>query len=244
MGRGYDSTRLGKKCHGEKMKALLEALAYLRERFSPALFVPLTLLLAVPSFLNAGSGIKWKQLVWIYLWILWTLFFLRLWDDLASLGQDRLRHPFRVLVRSKHLFFFRVVCASGLFLSFLGLASPVLFRPDEGLLARFFWQAGLLGAIILGLGVLYSSRSFFKSEWKQIGFFHLLLLKYPILAAVFAGRDLKTLVLAGLIYLLVNLYEFAHDSRHRASRYFRAVAFVEAGIFAVLLVCELRIQIG
>jgi len=101
-----------------------------------------------------------------------------------------------------------------------------------------------MGAIFLGLGVLYFSQRAFTGEWKQIIYSHLLLLKYPILASVFAGRDPKTLILAGLIYLLVNLYEFAHDSRHRASRPFRIVAFVEAGIFAVLFACELKIQIG
>jgi hypothetical protein len=127
---------------------------------------------------------------------------LRLWDDLASVEEDRLRAPERVLCRVDHtaprwtVALLLLACAP--FVDTLALA---------GLVA-----AGLLYYASRGDGLLRA---------------HLLLLKYPALVFILRGEDLGWPVLVA-VFGAVGLYELAHDPRRRRAALAPLFLFLDA----------------
>lgn len=200
--------------------------AYWRERYPVRIFVPLAILLAAAGIV-AGGTIPTVRDALISCVLAYTLVFvLRIADDLADLGSDRLRHPGRVLVQAASvtpIIVLASVMAGGDILL-------ILTQPRYGV--RF----AVLAAMSLFLLLWYFLRAHLRAG--PLASAHVILVKYPVISLLTcANWDYLTLQTAlpsfGTIYLGMCIYEQLHDRTVRESRGGAWIFAAEVG----LLVC-------
>jgi hypothetical protein len=172
--------------------------AYLAERFSPRIFVPTAVAIAVAASGGALSGARFCRDTTFALLLLAQF---RSWDDLADRGRDAVSHPERVLVRATSTA--PIVALSGV-LAILNICLAIQ-RDASGIAVVVL--VGLIGA----LGAWYSFRT-----GRTFAGDHLLLSKYSAMVIVVAGgRVLETPVqilwAALAIHFAACLYEVWHD---------------------------------
>lgn len=172
--------------------------AYLAERFSPRIFVPLAVAIAGAA---SGGTLSASRLSLDTTFALLLLAQFRSWDDLADRGRDAVSHPERVLVRATSVA--PIVGFSG------GLAILNIYlaiqRDASGT------AVAVLVALVSVLGAWYSWRTA-----RTIAGDHLLLSKYPAMVIVVAGdrilsAPVQILCAALAVHFAACLYEMWHD---------------------------------
>jgi|SRR5829696_8854737 len=172
--------------------------AYLAERFSARLFVPLALALSMAA--SAGD-LSIGALATDAGFALMLLAQFRSWDDLADRAHDAVSHPRRVIVQAASIA--PVVAFSGA----LAIANICLAVERDGSGISVI----VLTALIFTLGVWYSLRT-----GRTAAGDHLLLFKYPAMVVVLAGARVLSapgsiLGSALVLYVAVCAYEVWHD---------------------------------
>ena len=177
---------------------------YLRERFRPALFLPvLGGLWLAAVWASSGDGTARRQVMSLALLAVVLLQF-RLWDDLEDLPHDRRVHPDRVLARAATWPFRRLLAALVVAsLSVAATAGPAVIA-----------SLAALDVLFLACYRLVRSRVAVV-VWR----FPILLSKYPafvLLAAMAAGTappGARAAVAMLAALLGAGLYEAIHDTR-------------------------------
>lgn len=123
----------------------------------------------------------------------------RLWDDLADRSADAVRHPERVLSR--------VPSAAPFIVLTVATGAAIL----ASLTSRGVASVALLVTVWIVFAAWYGTRGH-RTAWRD----HLLLLKYPVFAAIVCGSGPAVASPAGfliltVLYLAVCLYEAWHD---------------------------------
>lgn len=172
--------------------------AYLAERFTARLFVPLAAVIALAA---SGGAISVARLAADFVFALLLIVQFRSWDDLADRARDAVSHPERVLVRARSIA--PIVALSG-GLAILNICLAVL-RDASGI------AVAVLTALIAVLGAWYSLRGGRTAAGDS-----LLLSKYPAMVVVVAGsRVLEApapiFAAASALYVAVCVYEVWHD---------------------------------
>ena len=172
--------------------------AYLAERFSARLFVPLALVIALAASAGDLSAGIFAADAGFALMLLAQF---RSWDDLADRGRDAVSHPDRVIVQAASTA--PLVAFSGS----LAIANICLAvqRDGSGI------AVSVLTALIGILGFWYAWRSVRTASGD-----HLLLSKYPAMVVVVAGARVLTaplpiLTAAIALYAAACVYEVWHD---------------------------------
>jgi hypothetical protein len=199
---------------------------YLRERFSPIRWGPVALFLglachAIQPFTSRNGAIL--HLTFLFACILQF----RIWDDLADLDLDRDKHPQRVLGRTSHqLPYWITVLGVGLFtLAFL-LATEGDMRA-----------ATLYGSLLLLTFGIY--RGLTNSRYRGLRN-HLVLLKYPLLVAIFRHQALsagnpRDWTLLGAVLLSFAIHEVLDDPELGLGSWSRVVYGLESALLLLLL---------
>lgn len=172
--------------------------AYLAERLSPRIFVPMAVAIAGAA---SGGTLSAARLCLDATFALLLLAQFRSWDDLADRGRDAVSHPERVLVRATSIA--PIVAFSGM-LAILNICLAIQ-RDASGI------AVAVLVALIGALGTWYSLRT-----GRTVAGDHLLLSKYPAMVIVVAGDRLLTapvqIFCAALaVHFAACLYEVWHD---------------------------------
>lgn len=172
--------------------------AYLAERFSPRIFVPLAVAIAAAA---SGGTLSAARLSVDTTFALLLLAQFRSWDDLADRGRDAVSHPERVLVRANSVA--PIVGFSG-GLAILNICLAIQ-RDASGI------AVAVLVALVSALGAWYSLRT-----GRTIAGDHLLLSKYPAMVIVVAGdrilnAPVQILCAALGVHFAACLYEMWHD---------------------------------
>jgi hypothetical protein len=172
--------------------------AYLAERFSPRIFVPLAVAIAGAA---SGGTLPAARLSVDTTFALLLLAQFRSWDDLADRGRDAVSHPERVLVRATSVA--PIVGFSG-GLAILNICLAIQ-RDASGI------AVAVLVALVSALGAWYSLRT-----GRTIAGDHLLLSKYPAMVIVVAGgrilnAPVQILCAALAVHFAACLYEIWHD---------------------------------
>lgn len=124
---------------------------------------------------------------------------LRLADDLADRAHDRMRHPARVLCRTRHVRAF-----AGLAL-LLVAAAPVAAGSGFGSPVALGGYAGYLAALAGTFALTQRARR----GWPRVLRLQVVLLKYPLLAWLAGGALLPAPLLPALaLYAAVTLHEW------------------------------------
>jgi hypothetical protein len=177
--------------------------AYFRERFPPAVFVPVCMLLTIAALLSVANATSLRLVVALLLGIALVVQF-RLWDDLEDRDRDRAAHPMRVLVNAPTEPF-RI-------LLLLLTASAIAF------------SAGHRAALIATLGLNAAGWCAYRLARRRISLngwrFGLLPLKYPGFVTVMALSlgdviPVRLAVAAATTYVCASGYELLHDSPAR-----------------------------
>ena len=141
----------------------------------------------------------------------------RLWDDLSDVSRDRNTKPGRVLCQTTHLTSFRWTC--GIF-GLTALTTLMLSNPKSG-----------VGFILLAVFFALYYKLPWRKSWPRLSY-HSLITKYPcFIALITVYRDdvnhqLQLMVLAAT-YLILCIYEVAHDPKLRTDPRCRAIAGIE-----------------
>jgi len=172
--------------------------AYLAERFSPRVFLPMAVVIAGAASGGALSGMR-LGLDACFALLLLAQF--RSWDDLADRGRDAVSHPERVLVRAMSTT--PIVAFSGA-LAILNICLAIQ-RDASGI------AVAVLVALIGALGAWYSLRT-----GRTAAGDHLVLSKYPAMVIIVAGArvliaPVQILCAALALHLAACLYEVWHD---------------------------------
>ena len=172
--------------------------AYLAERLSARLFVPLALALALAA--SAGD-VSLGVLAVDAGFALMLLAQFRSWDDLADRGRDAVSHPDRVIVQAASVA--PIVGFSGA-LAILNICVAIE-RDGSGI------AVSVLTMLIFTLGTWYALRA-----GRTAAGDHLLLSKYPAIVVVIAGERVLSapvfiLGSALALYFAVFAYEVWHD---------------------------------
>jgi hypothetical protein len=172
--------------------------AYLAERFSPRVFIPMAVVIATAA---SGGALSAVGLGLDVAFALLLLAQFRSWDDLADRGRDAVSHPERVLVRAMSTA--PAVAFSGA-LAILNICLAIQ-RDASGI------AVAVLVALIGVLGAWYSLRTVRTAAGD-----HLLLSKYPAMVIVVAGgrvlsAPVPILCAALALHLAACLYEVWHD---------------------------------
>ncbi|HND51895.1 MAG TPA: hypothetical protein PLV92_05845, partial [Pirellulaceae bacterium] len=146
------------------------------------------------------------------------------WDDLADRRRDATNHPQRVLCRAPSI-------APFVWTLLLAFAVEAVLLAT----ARVYWSLAGFAVLIGLLGAWYGWRA--KLGDRPILNYHVVLLKYPALAVMLGLHELSDLSLALLgpaaaLYVVLCIYEVAHDPLLRRSR----LAWLCAGIEALILI--------
>ena len=172
--------------------------AYLAERFSARVFIPMAVVIAGAA---SGGELSISRLGLDSAFALLLLAQFRSWDDLADRGRDAVSHPERVLVRA--ISTAPLVAFSGA-LAILNICLAIQ-RDASGV------AVAVLVALIGVLGAWYSLRTVRTAAGD-----HLLLSKYPAMVIVVSGArvlnaPVQILCAALALHLGVCLYEAWHD---------------------------------
>ena len=190
----------------------------------PMLMLFLLLLLAawLPSFPNHVTTAAIQVLTAANL-----LAMFRLWDDLSDISKDRNTKPDRVLCQTAHLASFRWTCG---ILGVTAMSTLMLTNPKSG-----------VGFIILtALFIIYYKLPG-RSSWPRLSY-HLLIFKYPCFIAFVsvypdeANSHLHFMMMF-LTYIVVCIYEVAHDAKLRADAWCRVIATIELITAAITVIC-------
>lgn len=184
--------------------------AYLRERFTLRLFLPLALFIGLAT---ASTGQEWEALALDTGYALLLLVQFRVWDDLADRSRDAVSHPERVLVRVPDVTPHIAFCGA---LAVLNICLAV-WRDASGL------AVSLLALLNLALGAWYLSRSHRRTASEDPARLIAFLAKYPAILFIVAGARLasspvQTVSAALLLYVVVCAYEAWHDPKSPLAR--------------------------
>jgi hypothetical protein len=184
--------------------------AYLRERFTLRVFLPLALFIGLAT---ATPSQGWEMLVLDSAYALLLVLQFRVWDDLADRSRDAVSHPDRVLVRAPEVTPIIALCGA---LAVLNICLAV-WRDATGL------AVSLLALLNLALGAWYFSRSHRRSSPVDPTRLVIFLAKYPAILIIVAGarlasHPLQTLSAALLLYVVVCAYEAWHDPKSPLAR--------------------------
>jgi hypothetical protein len=171
---------------------------YARERFTPAVFGPAAIAIAMAGAIGRYS-LPDVALDTLFAVLLLAEF--RLCDDLADRRADAVTHPDRVLVRAHALWPFAALCVA---LAIINVTWSIA-RDSTGISA---WILITLHAV---LGTWYSRR-----QARTLAGDQLLLSKYPAFVLIVAGghivdAPIRAGVLASIIYVAASAYEAWHD---------------------------------
>lgn len=208
--------------------------AYWLERYQIRVFLPFSILIAAAGA-AAGGRLPNVRGALIGCVLAYTLVFVfRIWDDLADLSSDRLRHPARVLVQASRLtpiIVLASIIAAADILLMLRQAHPgariVIFSAVSLFLALWYgWRARL------GAGPLLSA--------------HVVLIKYPVISLLTCVRwdelsQHTALPAFGTIYLGLCIYEQVHDRMVRESYGAKKIFVAEVVLLAGLPLLMLSI---
>ncbi len=216
---------------------------YLATRFRPRVSVVLPLAIVVAALPSLGPPIG-ALAVDGAVALLFVLS-LRIWDDWQDRAVDAQRAPERLMVRVPHVLPFLLLGGGA---ALLGCGLVALTRPTGSLIV-------LVGLYIL-LAVWYRLRPAGEraGNWGIVANYHVVLLKYPVLALVVASRSAADfpggLAVRGwagpeALYLGLGLYEYFDDERCRRNRLASACAVVEGLLLAGGLLTGLtRLVVG
>ena len=184
--------------------------AYLRERFTLRLFLPLAVFIGLAT---ASTGRPWETLALDAGYALLLLVQFRVWDDLADRSRDAVSHPERVLVRAPEVTPLIALCGG---LAVLNICLAV-WRDASGL------AVSLLALLNLALGAWYSSRGRRRTSSEDPSCLLAFLAKYPAILFIVAGARLasspmQTMSAALLLYVIVCAYEAWHDPKSPLAR--------------------------
>ena len=184
--------------------------AYLRERFTLRLFLPLALFIGLAT---ASTGQRWETLALDAGYALLLLVQFRVWDDLADRSRDAVAHPDRVLVRAAEVTPLIAFCGA---LAVFNICLAV-WRDASGL------AVSVLALLNLALGAWYLSRSHRRNSSEDPVRLLAFLAKYPAILFVVAGArlassPLQTVSAALLLYVVVCAYEAWHDPKSPLAR--------------------------
>ncbi len=185
-----------------------ELQAYLRERFSPAVFLPLSLLLSLAVELGRKGELSLSSTLTLTLVLLLPLLGLRILDDYHDVELDRLRTPDRVLGRS---------------------ANPRAYLRISHLLLLCSWiGASLLQSSLVPLlgGLLLTAllHAWYTRLRRKLSSIHAAALclhcKYPGLVLALSlcsgeGSGSRLAPILPAVLSVTLLYEFLHDTRYR-----------------------------
>ncbi len=199
---------------------------YLRERFSPIRWGPVALFLglachAIQPFRSGNESIL--HLTFLFACILQF----RIWDDLADLDFDREKHPQRVLGRTPHrLPYWSTVLGVGLF-------ALLFLRVTENDM-----QAATLYALLLLL--TFGIYRVLTNTRYRVFRNHLVLLKYPLLVAIFRHQalgagDPRAWTLLGALLLSFAIHEVLDDPELGLGSWSRVVYGLESALLLLLL---------
>jgi hypothetical protein len=174
--------------------------AYFQERFPPAVFGPVCLLLPAAAFWSVANATAGRLAVALLLGIALVVQF-RLWDDLEDQDRDRVTHPTRVLVNTAaepYRILLLVLTAAAITLS---AAHTTALAATLALNAACWCAYRLV------------RRRLSPNGWR----FGLLPLKYPgfvFVIAVFLGDviPVRLAAVAATAYVCATGYELLHDS--------------------------------
>src|SRR5215207_5743265 len=172
--------------------------AYLAERLSARLFVPLALVIALAA--SAGD-LSADVFALDAAFALMLLAQFRSWDDLADRGHDAVTHSHRVVVQAASVAPL-VAFSGGLAIVNICLAVQ---RDGSGM------AISVITALIGSLGAWYALRT-----GRTAAGDHLLLSKYPAMVVIVAGdrvvsAPIPILGAAVALYFAVCAYEVWHD---------------------------------
>ncbi len=183
---------------------------YLAERYAGVRFVALALVLAA---VGAWTTSAWRDVAiagviraFAAAWLLVLAF--RAWDDLEDRDADAVRHPERVAVTGD---------ARALWLLALSAAIGAVALVVAGVQREA--RLAMLAGIVVVLLAWYRLRS--GESRSAVADAHVLLLKYPLIAAIVAPgayeqREVARAVpVLTVLYLLLCTYEWADDPRLR-----------------------------
>lgn len=184
--------------------------AYLRERFTLRLFLPLALFI---GFATGSTGQEWETLALDAGYALLLLVQFRVWDDLADRSRDAVTHPERILVRAPAVTPVIAFCGS---VAVLNICLAV-WRDASGL------AVSVLALLNLALGAGYLSRSHHLTASEDPGRVLAFLTKYPAILLTVAGARLASSPMqivsaALLLYVVVCAYEAWHDPNSPLAR--------------------------
>jgi len=180
-------------------------IAYVAERFSPAIFLPAAAAIALVSHRAGGhAGDSW--LVDVLLALLMIAQF-RLWDDLADRDIDRHSHPERVLVRAKSTTRYVAIC---------------LLLVEVNAVAAW-WRTGLAGLVAFAiLHLVVGGWYVCRPGRRTIAGDLLVLSKYPAFVVVLSAEptspSLALVLGASAVYVGACLFEIWHDSSSPLAR--------------------------
>lgn len=193
-------------------------LDYVASRFSPRLFVPLSLLLCIAS--RSLASVPASVFAINLLLALAMLFQFRLWDDLSDRKDDLTNHPDRLLCRVQSTVPFVILLIVMVGINIAAIAS---FFPARSLVV--FLALNAVIAAWYGWLRRLSANSMVRS--------HVVLLKYPVFVLVMTPEDISgcssisVSAVLGLVYLCLCCYELLHDPRHRAVHRSQGVFAIE-----------------
>ena len=175
--------------------------AYLAERFRPAVFVPAIALHLLLALWAAGAEPTAARLVAAAGLATLLLLQFRLWDDLEDRDPDRVTHPDRVLAGASPAPFRWALVA-------LGLANLIVLAAAPSGAAA----AGLTGVDAAFFAAYRLRAGVPDPVWR----FGVLLAKYPafvglIAAAIGAPRTLRLALAMAAVYAAACAYEAYHD---------------------------------
>lgn len=203
---------------------------YLATRFRPRVSVVLPLAIVVAALPSLGPPV-WALAVDGTVALLFVLS-LRVWDDWQDRAVDAQRAPERLMVRVPYVGPFLLLGGGA---ALLGCGLVALTRPASSLFV-------LVGTYVL-LAVWYRLRPAGERAggWGIAANYHVVLLKYPVLALVVASRSAAAFP-GGLaigdwagpaaLYLGLCLYEYFDDERCRRNRLASACAVVAGLLLA------------
>jgi hypothetical protein len=184
--------------------------AYGRERYPVSVFLPFSILIAAAGAVADGSLPTVRDALTSCVLAYTMVLVFRIFDDLADLPGDRLRHPDRVLVQASSVTPI-IVLAS---LIAAGDILLMLRQPHASPRIAVFFALSLFLALWYGLRVRLHAGPLVSA--------HVILIKYPVISLLTCVRwdelsQHTALPAFATIYLGLCIYEQVHDRVVRES---------------------------
>jgi len=183
--------------------SVTDLVLYLRSRMTwpvMALWGSMIVLLRI-----ADPTIGKAHLAWHALFLAVAIAVFRLWDDIADIERDRVRHPDRIVVNSAHLRTFILVILAG-----LGCLALMLLGESRDLISY--------AALLLILVFVYHTPA--GQRLVRPVRAYIILVKYPVLLLIAAAFTTgRTWFVALILYIAVGLYEWYDDRELRSASF-------------------------